>query len=279
MRKYTRYGEKTIKDTIREYLLEHKEISTRTAEDKFGWYRIRQYIWEFKEKEGMNITSKKIGDNNTLYTLEDERVDTGLEIVEAEPQEKPKQEIKINPEDMHIKTTMKEVILDHLKKHKTITSAIAMKKYKCLNLYSVIGKLREEGWNISRSSARENNDFNVASNRNNAYTVYTLKNKTRKKTIYKTTYICQVVAEKSIPEMVEIHATFDNAMKELEKVTDLMVQDLNLFYGNSMVEFIKVVDTDSIMVVKKETIKKLFKKKYNTMMLAKFTIYEEEVEV
>ena len=272
-------GIKSIKDTIRDYLLEHKEISTRTAEDKFGWYRIRQYMWEFKEKESMNIISKRIGDNNTLYVLEDERVYTGLEMIDAEPQEEPKTEIKLQPEDMHIKTTMKEVILDHLKKHKTITSAIAMRKYKCLNLYNIISKLREEGWNITRSLARENNDFNVASNRNNAYTVYTLENKTRKKTIYKTTYICQVVAEKSIPEMVEIHESKMKAMGELNRITDLMVQDLNLFYGNSMVEFIKVVDTDSIMVVKKETIKKLFKKKYETMMLAKFSIYEEEVEV
>lgn len=272
-------GIKSIKGTIRDYLLEHKQISTRTAEDKFGWYRIRQCMWEFKEKEGMNIISKRISNNNTLYVLEDAQVDTGLEIVETEPQEIPKYEIKLQPEDMQIKTTMKEVILDHLKKHKTITSAVAMRKYKCLNLYNVISKLREEGWNITRSSARENNDFNVASNRNNAYTVYTLENKTRKKTIYKNTYICQVVAEKAIPEMVKIHATFDNAMKELEKVTDLMVQELNLFYGNSMVEFIKVVDANSIMVVKKETIKKLFKNKYETMMLAKFSINEEEVEL
>ena len=277
MRTYTRYGQKTTKDEIRDYLLEHKQVSTEIAR-KMGWTRFAGYIFDFRN-EGMHIKTKRIDKNNAIYTLEDERVYTGLEMVDAEPQEEPKTEIKLQPEDMHIKTTMKEVILDHLKKHKTITSAIAMRKYKCLNLCSILNKLREEGWNISRSSGRQNNDFNVASNRNNAYTVYTLENKTRKKTIYKTTYVCQVVVEKSIPEMVELHTTFDNAMKELEKVTDLMVQDLNLFYGNSMVEFIKVVDSDSIMVIKKETIKKLFKKKYETMMLAKFTIYEEEVEV
>ena len=272
-------GVKSIKDTIRDYLLEHKEISTRTAEDKFGWWRIRQYIWEFKEKEGMNITSKKIGDNNTLYTLQDDRVYTGLEMVDAEPQEKPKYEIKLQPEDMHIKTTMKEVIIDHLKKHKTITSAIAMRKYKCLNLYNVISKLREEGWNITRSSARENNDFNVASNRNNAYTVYTLENKTRKKKVYGIGAVYQGAVSQLIPEYQDYFTSFDSAMSEIDSVADKLVDHLNLFYGNSLVEFIKVVDSNSVMVVKKETIKKLFKKKYNTTMMAKFIISESEVEV
>ena len=266
-------GHKTMKSEMREYLIKNKELSTEIAK-RFGWTKLAGYIFEFR-RDGMNIQTDITNKNNTIYRL----VENGLQIIDAETQENQKQEYKLQPEDMHIKTSMKEVILDHLKKYKTITSSVAMKKYKCLNLYSVIGKLREEGWDISRSSGRKNNDFNVASNRNNAYNVYTLENKNRKKIVYKTTYICQVVAEKSIPPMVDTHESKMKAMGELNRVTDLMVQDLNLFYGNSLVKFVKVVDTDSIMVVKKETIKKLFKKKYETMMLAKFTIDEEEVEV
>ena len=263
-------GVKTHKELIKDYLINHGQISIKTAK-AFGWNRLVACICDYR-KEGMKIrTSSQNGE--TVYILEQD----GLHIEDYTPAYE--KEIEIKPEDMHIKTSMKEVILDHLKKHKTITSAVAMKKYKCLNLYSIIGKLREEGWNISRSLGRKNNDFNVASNRNNAYTVYTLENKTRRKIVYKTTYICQVVAEKSIPEMVETHESEMQARSELNRVADLMVQDLNLFYGNNLVEFIKVVDTDSIMVVKKETIKKLFKKKYETMMLAKFTVYEESVEI
>ena len=261
-------GKKTMKDSIREYLIEHKEISVKTAKS-MGWKRLIGCVFDFRQ-EGMNIVCEKRGNGNTVYKL----VEDGMNIVEAEPQ-KEKQEIKLSAEDMVIKTTMGDVILDHLKKHKTITSAVAMKKYRCLNLSNIIARLKNEGWNITRSVTRKNNDFNVASNRNNAYTVYTLENKTRKKSVYKVDYICQAVVQ----DNTSIHATLNDAMKEIDKITDLMVEHLNLFYGNSIVEFIKVTGQDNIMVVKKETIKKLFRKKYNTNMLAKFSVNEEQIEV
>lgn len=271
MRAYTRNGEKTMKTQIREYLIEHKKITTKIA-DEHGWTRLSGCIYDFK-RQGMKIKSEKNEFNQVIYTLLDE----SEPVAEVETTKEP--EIKLAPEDMYIKTTMKDVILDHLKKHKTITSAIAMKKYRCLNLCNVINRLRDEGWKISRSTGRENNDFNVASNRNNAYTIYRLESKTRKKTVYKILRESLSIVEKLIPDYTLYHNKKETAFAEAERVVSCMASHCNLFYGCGIVSFVKEVEDNTISLIKKETKNRFFFKKYEKTIMARFTIKEIEVEI
>lgn len=272
MRVYKRNGEKTMKTQIREYLIEHKQITTKIA-DEHGWTRLSGCIYDFR-KQGMKIKSEKNEFNQVVYTLLDE----SEPVAEVETTKEP--ETKLTPEDMYIKTTMKDVILDHLKKHKTITSAIAMKKYRCLNLCNVINRLRDEGWAISRSTGRENNDFNVASNRNNAYTIYRLESKTRKKPIYRIHLQAEDVVEKIIPEYVTLHSSFEKAFNEASRVVNEMVRHCNLFYGCGSIKFLEESFDWGVRLTKIEVQNKfLFKKTYNTTVMAEFTILEGQIDV
>ena len=123
--------------SIKEYLLKNGEITTKQA-DEFGWDRIRQNIYTLKQK-GMNIISSKTKHSGTIYKLVDKNENENeFEIIDLGEETPP------TADDMKIKTSMKEVILDHLKKHGSITSFDAMGRYNCLNLYVIIKYLKKD---------------------------------------------------------------------------------------------------------------------------------------
>lgn len=266
-------GQKPMKSEMREYLIKNKELSTETAE-RFGWKKLAGYIFEFR-RDGMNIQTDTTNKNNTIYRL----VEDGLQIIDAETQENQKQEYELQPEDMRIKTSMKEVILDHLKKHKNITSSIAMKKYKCLNLSAIIKKLKDEGWKISRTETRGNNDYNIASNRNNAYSIYTLEKKSKTKSIYTIHCLHERCMDKLIPVITEEFNTFDEARNYCRGLAENLIADCNTLFGTSLTRFEIVILPETIQVMKKEIIKKLFKKTEKSTLLASFCTLPRMVEV
>ena len=196
----------------------------------------------------------------------------------TEPKTEPK-EITVAAEDMVVRTKMKDVILDHLKKHKTITSAIAMRKYRCLNLSNVIANLKEDGWRITRSTNKFVNDYNTASNRNNAYSTYTLESKTRKRTVYSLNCVCEGVISSLIPSYTSIHMTKDSAIDEAIRVVDELANRCNTFYGTSIIDFVRTVEMGQVKLYKREKVRKLFRKTFKITSLLNFIVDETEMEV
>ena len=69
--------------------------------------------------------------------------------------------------------TMKERVLDHLKKHKTITSWEAYSKLGCTRISEYIRQLRCDGYLIESVPTKSINRYGEISN----YATYTLKEK------------------------------------------------------------------------------------------------------
>ena len=188
---------------------------------------------------------------------------------------------EIPAEDMKVKTSMKEVILDHLKKHKTITSVVAMKKYRCLNLCTIIGTLRDEGYNISRSRERKSSDYNTASNRNNSYVVYTLENKMKTIDTYGVSMTYEAPISNFVPSTFETFNNETDILGYANHLADNIIKSCELLCGSSVISFGKKYypTEQKIIVLKIETTKRLFKKKYKETQLASIAIHKVKTEI
>ena len=262
------------KPTAISVIIKHIEtngsITRNDAMKLYGYKNFPQHI-AYLKKLGYNVKTRAGKDRKNEYFF-------GETAPTPEPKPEPK-EITVAPEDMVVRTKMKDVILDHLKKHKTITSAIAMKKYRCLNLSNVIANLKEDGWRITRSTNKLVNDYNTASNRNNAYSTYTLESKTRKRAIYNLNCVCEGVISSLIPSYTSIHMTKDSAIDEAVRVVDELAHRCNTFYGTSIIDFVRTVEMGQVKLYKREKIRKLFRKTFKITSLLNFIVDEVEMEV
>ena len=278
---------KSTRATVIAHLEKFGYITKKSAEDLYNVNNFYQVISNLRG-DGFHIELKRGINGVAEYHLLNEKdlfQDATVpmewsEVVKAvnKPEPKPEPKVEVEPEDMKVKTSMKEVILDHLKKHKTITSAIAMKKYRCLNLCTIIGTLRDEGYNISRSRERKSSDYNTASNRNNSYVVYTLEDKARKTKSYTINCVCEGAVSMLMEPFAPSYKTIGDAINTAVNKATKLAEYCNTFYGTSTVDFIVNNSTDGVWLRKRETIKKLFRKKYNLTTLAHFTVNEIEIE-
>ena len=259
------------KPTAISVIIKHIEtngsITRNDAMNLYGYKNFPQHI-AYLKKLGYNVKTRAGKDGKNEYFFDKT----------PEPKPEPK-EITIAAEDMVVRTKMKDVILDHLKKHKTITSAIAMRKYRCLNLSNVITNLKEDGWRITRSTNKLVNDYNTASNRNNAYSTYTLESKTRKRAVYNLNCVCEGVISSLIPSYTSIHMTKDSALDEAVRVVDELAHRCNTFYGTSIIDFVRTVEMGQVKLYKREKIRKLFRKTFKITSLLNFIVDEVEMEV
>lgn len=255
-------------------------ITRQEAESLYGVKNFSQHL-AYMKKLGYDVTYKKNILAQRMYYFKSKSGEDTKPVEWAEiVKERTEKEIaKVEPEEMRVKTSMKQVILEHLQKHQTITSAVAMKKYKCLNLSAVIQKLKQEGWNISRTITKKNNDYNVASNRNNAYSTYTLEKKVKTKSIYTIHCLHERCMDKLIPVITEEFNTFDEARNYCCGLAENLIADCNTLFGTSLTRFEIVILPETIQVMKKETIKKLFKKTEKSTLLASFCTLPRMVEV
>lgn len=259
------------KPTAISVIIKHIEtngsITRNDAMKLYGYKNFPQHI-AYLKKLGYNVKTRAGKDGKNEYFFGKT----------AEPKPEPK-EITVAAEDMVVRTKMKDVILDHLKKHKTITSAIAMRKYRCLNLSNVIANLKEDGWKITRSTNKLVNDYNTASNRNNAYSTYTLESKTRKRTVYSLNCVCEGVISSLIPSYTSIYMTKNSALAEAARVVDELANRCNTFYGTSIIDFVRTAEMSQVKLYKREKIRKLFRKTFKITPLLNFTVDEVEMEV
>lgn len=298
-----RITKKNYTGIVLNHMKEHGYIGRKEAIEKYGIANISQVIAYLKSL-GYKISYRKdicaqreyylVEDSVTLKTndtcgIEEAMTcftnwDEAIKEMEKKNTEKKVEksiakEPEIPAEDMKVKTSMKEVILDHLKKHKTITSVVAMKKYRCLNLCTIIGTLRDEGYNISRSRERKSSDYNTASNRNNSYVVYTLEDKARKTKAYTINCVCEGAVSMLMEPFAPSYKTIGDAINTAVNKATKLAEYCNAFYGTSTVDFIVNNSTDGVWLRKRETIKKLFRKEYNLTTLAHFTFGEIEVDI
>ena len=266
---------KNRQEAVLEHLKTHGSINGFEARDKYGCTFLPCIIRDLR-KNGYKITTSKTRNSKENNPIFDREVSCCTYYLSQEDVVESK---NLKPENMTVKTSMKEVILDHLKKHKTITSAIAMNKYKCLNLCTIIGTLRDEGYNISRSRERKSSDYNTASNRNNSYVVYTLEDKVRKTKSYTINCVCEGAVSMLMEPFAPAYKTIGDAINTAVNKATKLAEYCNTFYGTSTVDFIVNNSTDGVWLRKRETIKKLFRKKYNLTTLAHFTFGEIEVDI
>ena len=286
---------KNYTSIVLNHMKEHGYIGRKEAIEKYGIANISQVIAYLKTL-GYKISYRKdicaqreyyLVDNNTTkqeamtcFTNWDEAI---KEMEKKNTEKKTAipvvQEPELTAEDMKVRTSMKEVILDHLKKHKTITSVVAMKKYRCLNLCTIIGTLRDEGYNISRSRERKSSDYNTASNRNNSYVVYTLEDKARKTKSYTINCVCEGAISMLMEPFEPAYKTIGDAINTAVDKATKLAEHCNAFYGTSTVDFIVNNSTDGVWLRKREIIKKLFRKTYSLTTLAHFTFGEIEVDI
>lgn len=261
-------------DMIINHMKENGSITKTEAKKLYGLDNFAQHI-AYIRKLGYDVSYRNSSNGNEYFITNSYERPVKQNVTADENT----QETTYTPEEMRVKTSMKEVILEHLKKHKTITSAFAMKKYKCLNLSAVIQKLKQEGWNISRTITKKNNDYNVASNRNNAYSTYTLESKTRKRTVYNLNCVCEGVISSLIPSYTSIHMTKDSAIYEAIRVVDELANRCNTFYGTSIIDFVRTVEMGQVKLYKREKIRKLFRNTFKITSLLNFIVDEAEMEV
>lgn len=270
--------------TVIAHLEKFGYITKQSAEDLYNVNNFYQVISNLRG-DGFHIELKRGVNGVAEYHLLNEKDLFQDATVPMEWSEvvkdvnKPEPKVEVEPEDMKVRTSMKEVILDHLKKHKTITSVVAMKKYRCLNLCTIIGTLRDEGYNISRSRERKSSDYNTASNRNNSYVVYTLEDKARKIKSYTINCVCEGAVSMLMEPFAPAYKTIGDAINTAVNKATKLAKYCNAFYGTSTVDFIVNNSTDGVWLRKREIIKKLFRKTYSLTTLAHFTFGEIEVDI
>lgn len=277
---------KSTRATVIAHLEKFGYITKKSAEDLYNVNNFYQVISNLRG-DGFHIELKRGVNGVAEYHLLNEKdlfqdATVPMEWSEVvETVNKPEPKVEVEPENMKVKTSMKEVILDHLKKHKTITSAIAMKKYRCLNLCTIIGTLRGEGYNISRSRERKSSDYNTASNRNNSYVVYTLENKMRAIDTYGVSMTYEAPISNFVPATFEMFDNETDVLGYANSIADNIIKSCELLCGSSVISFgKKYYPTEKkIIVLKIETTKRLFKKKYKETQLASIAIHKVKTEI
>lgn len=234
---------KSVRKQIKEYLIQHGELSVDKAMNEFGWYRVRQYVNEFRYA-GMPIKSVRKGKHIT-YVLENTKVKTGKKVVENKPTIKTGdkefdktveefnkiaeqiEKIKNETEIKSVKTSLKETILDHLLEFGQITSITAMKKYNCMNLPAIIKSLRNEGYRITTSQTRKFKSQNTKVDRVQCCSVYTLANK--KRLVDKFTIDVAIDSEYYffVPEFDRVFDNMTSASEKAQQIAGIIANRLN----------------------------------------------------
>lgn len=236
-------NKKSVRKQIREYLIEHGELSVDKAMNEFGWSRVRQYVNEFRYS-GMSIKSVRKGKHIT-YVLDNTKVKVEKKAVDKKPTIKTGdkefdktveefnniaekiEEIKNKTEIKSVKTSLKETILDHLLEFGNISAIQAMKKYNCFSLPAIIKTLRSEGYKIKTSKNRCYKSLNTKVDRLQACAVYTLENK--KRLVDKFTIDIAIDNEYCffVPEFDRVFDNMTSASEKAQQIAGIITNRLN----------------------------------------------------
>lgn len=270
---------KPLKHIIKDYLIEHGEISVEKAINEFGWHRIRQYINEFRYK-GMPIKSVHNG-KYTTYVLEREK------FIIAPPKEKELKQTnevfvrtkKEEPKIMRVQKTQKEAVLEHLSTYGKITSIEARDLYNCTCLSAIIKYLKDDGYKITTTKDRCYKSQNTKVDRLQACAVYTMESTKRTKNQFIIVGGFNMAYSYLCPNYNGIFEKFDDAFNEAQKAATEMKNKLNNIVDSDNIQFCNRSVGDVVCIIKVEKVKKFFRTKIKETEVARFTIIENTVEV
>ena len=287
----------SIRKQVKQYLIDNGELSMDKAIE-LGWYRIQQYICEFR-RQGMPIKSVKRGLHIT-YVLENTKAKADKKVIESKPVidtgdkefdkiaedcYKTIETLKNATEIKSIKTSQKQTILDHLLEFGTITSIEAMKKYNCLSLPPIIKALREDGYNISTTKDRCYKSMNTKVDRVQSCSIYMLES--TKKTVkkYRVNLYMDWAYDFIAPSYRIEYDSEADARMGVDTLANLIINRLNFIDSSDYTSYTSQRFADDekdkigVDIFKYKTTKKFFKTKTDKTYIATITVTEELVEV
>lgn len=161
---------------IIEFLQTH-DIASKEDILNLGCKNPSQAVGYLKSVKGYDISTVFI-DGRANYKLNNETSETVTIKTDSISKEHIENELKrFAPQDMIVKTTMKQAVLEHLERHGSINRFEANDLYGCTTLPTIIFCLRKDGYKIELSDKKSNKEQGVKVDRVFTCGTYTLKSK------------------------------------------------------------------------------------------------------
>ena len=265
----------SITRIIIDHIKEHGSITKKEAFDLYGVINFSQRI-AYIQTLGYKLYKTKDDTRYIKYSFE--------KPTENLDQENPltwEEIVETRPEDMAVKNTLYNAVLNHLKKYRTIDSKEANELYGTLQLPAIIHKLRKDGYNISRSKTREVKFGNAKVDRNQSVYKYTLnKKKTERVVGY---YIVKTYLPKYKSLLSD---NIKGMFKTQKEAMDAVIKEMNGIY-QTLISIIDANPNDAFlldleengMIIKRRKFTGFFKRKMSITEEIKLTILEETEEI